>query len=74
MKIVQVVGQSYQSVVVLQVVKEPLRQMRVTVVRARNGTRHGGDGVGVVAGVHSGEEGLLEILRAGKEAPEGARE
>ena len=35
---------------------------------------HGGYGVSVAAGVHGGEEGLLEVLRGGQEAPEGTGE
>jgi hypothetical protein len=58
----------------LQVGKKSLRQAGVSVVRARNGTRHGGDGVSVVTAVHSSEERLLEVLRRGQEAPEGAWE
>jgi hypothetical protein len=73
-QLIEGIGQLHEAVVVLQVVKEPLRQVRVTVVRAGNGTRHGGDGVGVVTGVDGGEKGLLEVLRAGEEAPKGTRE
>jgi hypothetical protein len=74
MKIIQAVRQRYQPVVVFRVGEQPLWQARIAVVRAGDGTRHGGDGVGVMASVHGGEEGLLEVLRGGQEAPEGAWE
>jgi len=60
--------------VILQVAKESCGKTRVTVVRPGKGTRHRSHGVGVVTGGDGGEEGLLEILRAGQEAPEGAWE
>jgi hypothetical protein len=41
------------------------------VVGPGDGAGHGGHRVGVVAGVHGGEQGLLEILGGGKEAPVG---
>ncbi len=58
----------------LKFIEEPLRQTRIAMVRPGQRAGHGSDGVGVVTGVDSGEEGLLEILGTGKEAPEGARE
>ena len=67
-------SQVHQVIVILQIAKESCGKTRVTVVRPRNGTRHDGDSVGVVTAVDRNEQRFLEILGAGQEAPEGARE
>ena len=59
---------------ILQVFDQPPRQSSVTMVGAGKSAGHGGNGVGVVAGIDSGVENLLEVLRNLQETPEGARE
>src|SRR5574341_2538220 len=56
-QVVETIGQLDEVVPVLQLVEEPLREMRVAVIRARDRTRHGRHRVRGVAGGHGAEEG-----------------
>jgi hypothetical protein len=73
-EVVEINGQLDQPIVILQIIKESLRQAGVAVVGARERAGNGGHGVGVVAGIHGREKGLLEVFRGGKEAPGCTRE
>ena len=73
-ELVEPIGQLEQVIVKLQVLDESLRELCVPVVGASERAGHGGHGVGVVAGIDRGEQGLLEVLRGGQEAPEGTGE
>ena len=58
----------------LQVRDESPREVSVAEVGGGDGAGHGSHGIGVVAGVHRGEQGLLEVLGGGEVTPEGAGE
>jgi hypothetical protein len=68
------IGQFEQMVVVLQILHESSWEAGVAVVGTRERAGRGGDGVRVVAGIHGREQGLLEVLRRVKEAPQGTGE
>jgi hypothetical protein len=61
-----------QAVVVLQFTEKPLRDVGIAEIGTGERACHCGDRVGVVAGVHSGEQCLLEVIGTGQEAPESA--
>ena len=69
MQAVQPIGQVEQAIVKFQVPNESLREPRVALIGSTDGAGQGGHGVGVLAGVHGGEQGLLEVLGGGEEAP-----